>query len=136
MNLPELEARLSAIADKRNALSGLDYNNEEYDRVEEELHDLEDDFQEEYGDYLEDVLRDIHDEYCPDSDVLLPIAYLAKEYLKSDEGYQVKPNQGVLVDVDDFPGKNVRLVLAPGPVRFILQIDPETSQIVWSPNGV
>ena len=37
-----------------------------------------------YGDYIEEALRDVHDEFCPDSEVLLPIAYLANEYIKKE----------------------------------------------------
>ena len=105
--------------------------------MEEALHDLEDDFGEHYGDYIEDALHEVHDEFCPDSDVLLPIAYLANKYIvveDQDEGkkkFDVTAGEGVIVDVDDYPGKVCRLVLIPGPTRIVLQIGQQQKEIVW-----
>jgi len=85
-----------------------------------------------YGDYLEEAFDEVHDEYCPDTDVLLPIAYLAKEYIKNDDGsYDVLYNQGVPVEIDDYPGKETKLALVPSPTRIILQIDENTREEVW-----
>ena len=136
MDIKVLNQALLAIAEKKNELIKIDYNDEAYDNVEEELHDLEDDFQEKYGDYLEDVLQDLHDKLCPDNDVLLPIAYLAKEYLTApgdnDElAYDVKASEGVLVEVDDYPDQLTRLVLLPNPLRILLQINKQHREEVW-----
>jgi len=117
MDVKALDQALVNIVNKREELSKLNYNNPKYDDLEEELHDLEDDFQEEYGDFLESALQQVHDEYCPDNDVLMPIGYLG---------------QGVPVEVDKLPGKDTRLVLAPGPVRIILSVGKEKQQVVWS----
>ncbi|MGI9541949.1 MAG: hypothetical protein ACR2MX_01745 [Cyclobacteriaceae bacterium] len=137
MDIKALNQALLSIAQKKNELIKIDYNDDAYDNVEEELHDLEDDFQEKYGDYLEDVLQDVHDELCPDNDVLLPIAYLAKEYIISpgdnnEKVYDVKASEGVLVEVDDYPGQPTRLVLLPNPLRILLQINQEQRQEVWA----
>ena len=137
MDIKALNEALVAIAEKKNELIKIDYNDEAYDQVEEELHVLEDDFQEEHGDYLEEILQDVHDELCPDNDVLLPIAYLAKEYVVSEgEGnalkFDVKSDEGVLVEVDDYPGQPTRLVLIPNPLRILLQINSQQRDQVWS----
>ena len=131
MDIDKLNGDLCKLALKKNELSVLDYDNEEYDRVEEELHSLEDEFQENYGDYLEEALSYVHDEFCADNDVLLPIAYLANKYKVEDDRFDVDTNQGVLVDVDDFPGKSVRLVLVPSPTRILLIVDENTREEVW-----
>lgn len=115
MNFKELEKALQEILDCRASLAKIDYNNPQYDDLEEKLHDLEDDFQDEYGDYLEGVIQTIHDKYCPDNDVLLPIAYLG---------------DGAPVEVDQFPGKDTRLVLATNPTRFYLRLK-DKQQVVW-----
>ena len=131
MDIEQLNKELVQLALKKNELIWLDYNNEEYDRVEEELHTMEDDFQEKYGDYLDEALSYVHDEFCADTDVLIPIAYVANEY-KVDEGnFDVDTNQGVLVDVDEFPGKSTRLVLVPSPTRILLIVDSNTREEVW-----
>ena len=117
MDVKALDLALLNIVKKRDELSKLDYNNPKYDDLEEELHDLEDDFQDEYGEYLEQALQQVHDEYCPDNDVLMPIGYLG---------------QGVPVEVDKLPGKDTRLVLAPAPVRIILSVGKDKQQVVWS----
>jgi len=134
MNIEALDKALIEIVEKKNILSQLNYNDKNYDQVEEELHDLEDDFLDEYGDYLEDVLADVHDELCPDNDVLLPIAYLANKYVKKEDNGQViyhAADGGVLVDVDEYPDKLTRLVLVPGPTRLVLQVGKNHEEQVW-----
>lgn len=136
INVQSLEATLADIAEKKNQLSTLSYSDNNYDSLEEELHDLEDNLMHEYGSYLEDALADVHDELCPDSDVLLPIAYLAKKYEKKGEkdgqvSYDVALNEGVIVDVDDYPNDLTRLVLVPGPTRLLLQVGNRVQEQVW-----
>jgi hypothetical protein len=131
MEIKELDKALVALARKKNELSKLDYASETYDELEEELHDMEDDLVEEFGDFLEDALHDVHDEYCPDSDVLIPTAYLANKYIEQDGGFDVEFSEGVFVEMDDYPGKATKLVLLPSPPRIILQIDPTNRQVVW-----
>ncbi len=131
MDIEKLNTELSHLALKKNELNALDYDNEEYDRLEEELHTMEDDFQEKYGDYLEEALSYVHDEFCADNEVLLPIAYVAKEYKVENGGFDVDANQGVHVDVDDFPGKNSKLVLVPSPTRILLIVDSNIREEVW-----
>lgn len=117
MDVKALDQALSKIVQKQEELSKIDYSNPKYDDLEEELHDLEDDLQDEYGDYLEAALQQVHDEYCPDNDVLMPIGYIG---------------QGVPVEVDKLPGKDTRLLLAPGPVRIILSVGEGQQEVVWS----
>ena len=44
VDFKKLNGELIQLIDKRNELSELDYNDEEYDTIEEDLHDLEDEF--------------------------------------------------------------------------------------------
>jgi hypothetical protein len=131
MDIEQLDKDLNKLALKKNELIELEYDDADYDRLEEELHELEDDFQEKYGEYLDEALSLIHDEFCADNDVLLPIAYLAKSYKVTNGNFDVDLDQGVLVDVDDYPGKSTRLVLLPSPTRIILQVDENTREEVW-----
>lgn len=138
MDIKKLNHALVLLVEKTHELNALDYNDQDYDRVEEELHDMEDDFQDEYGEFLEDELRDVHDEYCPDSDVLLPIAYLAKHYQKTGKNedgsdrYDVGLKEGVLVDADAYPNQLCKLVLVPSPTRFVLNIKNKEQKVVWT----
>lgn len=131
MNIHNLDADLRVLAEKKTVLGQLDYANEAYDRIEEELHQLEDKFQENYGVYMEEVFSDIHDQYCPDNDVLLPIAYLANNYIITDNNVDVGLSEGVLIEVENFPDQKARLVLVPSPTRIFLQIDGQDRQEVW-----
>lgn len=129
-NLKDLDLSLQAIAVKRNELSKLKYDNPTYDDKEEELHDLEDSLMEQYEEDLDDVLKEIHNKYCPDSDILLPTAYLAKTYSANDKKeFSAASGEGVFVEIlpDDKPAK---LVLVPGPLRFVLNIGAE-QRVVW-----
>lgn len=130
MNTQELNTSLAALIQKKQELSQLSYNDERYDDVEEELHDLEDDFNDNYGEYLEDVLGDVHTQICPDTDVLLPTAYLP-ERLNADGQPELTGKEGVWVEADDYPNKEARLVLVPNPVRIILSVGKNVRQEVW-----
>lgn len=128
MNTENLNKSLISIIEKKQALGKLSYNDERYDDIEEELHDLEDEFNEEFGPYLEEVLEDVHAKICPDTDVLLPTAYLPNN-LEGESGSDQK--EGVWVDYDEFPGKESRLVLVPNPVRLILSVGKTVRKEVW-----
>lgn len=117
MDIKALDAALQAIEQKRIQLSKLDYNNPQYDDLEEQLHDMEDEFQDNYGDFVEEALQHIHEEVCPDNEVLMPIAYLGK---------------GVYVEVDKYPGKDTKLILASSPPRIILSVGKEKQEVVWT----
>jgi hypothetical protein len=116
MDIKALDDALQAIVKKQEELKGIEYSNPKYDDLEEELHDLEDAFQDTYGEYLEEALQDVHDELCPDNDVLLPIAYIG---------------DGIYVEVDDYPGKETRLQLEPNPTRITIKVGKEKQEVVW-----
>ena len=136
MDAKKLNEDLVSLVLKKNELSRLDYNDPAYDSVEEELHEMEDLFLEEYGKYLEDILKSVHEEFCPDNEVLLPIAYLANKYKveQNENGkttFHVGLNEGVIVDVDNYSDKLTRLVLIPNPTRILLQIHNSHHEEVW-----
>jgi hypothetical protein len=133
MDVKVLDQAIQQIALRRNELKKLDYNNPKYDDLEEELHDLEDSLHVKFGDYLEEILQNVHDKYCPDTDVLFPIAYLAKSYIvKGQDEFSVTNNEGVFVEVDSIPGKDTRLVIVPNPIRVILNVGKDQQQVVWT----
>ncbi len=135
MEPDKLNDDLVALVLKKNELSRLDYNDPAYDAVEEELHNMEDVFLEEHGQHLEEAFRSVHEEFCPENDVLLPIAYLANKYeVKKEDGqtrFDVDLNEGVIVEVENHPDKLTRLVLVPGPPRILLQINDSHRQEIW-----
>lgn len=117
MDIKALDKALVELTKRKEELSAVDYNNPKYDEMEDALHDLEDDFQEQFGGKLEEILQDIHDEYCSDNDVLMPVAYLGK---------------GVIVEADDYPGKDTRLTLVAGPPRIILSVGKDKKETLWT----
>lgn len=136
MDTEKLNDDLVNLVLKKNELNRLDYSNPEYDTVEEELHELEDEFLNVHGKELEDVFKSIHKEFCPDNEVLLPIAYLANKYnvKKKENGeieFDVSLDEGVIVDVENYSDKLTRLVLVPNPSRILLQVDRSHSEEVW-----
>ncbi|MDH3709992.1 MAG: hypothetical protein OER04_08905 [Cyclobacteriaceae bacterium] len=142
MNIESLDKALLEIVQKRNELKDIDYEDLKYDSVEEELHQMEDDFVENYGEDLEKVLQKIHDELCPETDVLLPIAYVAQKYIptgtKEDgtEGYDVTMQEGVPVILEEYPDHPSRIVLVPNPPRLILQVAVDQRFQVWPESDV
>ena len=137
MDTKTLDKAITDIIEKKIALSTLAYDDKNYDKIEEDLHDLEDEFIEKYGDHLEEILEKIHEEICPESDVLLPIAYMANNYIKTGKNpdgstaYDVNYKEGVWVEVEKYPNKDTRLVLIPNPTRVVLVIDGKGKETVW-----
>jgi hypothetical protein len=117
MDIKALDHALQEIVSQKAELSKLDYSNPKYDDLEEKLHDLEDDFQDEYGGYLEEAIQKIHDKFCPDNDVLLPIAYLG---------------DGAVIDLEKLPGREAKLMLAANPTRLVLKIGKDKQETVWT----
>lgn len=141
MNINELNLALSGLVEKRNQLATIHYSDSKYDKIEEELHDMEDEFLDTFGEELEEILTDLHDRDFPESDVLSPIAYLAKKYVvKSTNSngrveYNIPAKDGVWVEAISMPNKNVRLVLLPNPPRLVLHFDNGQQKEVWNASG-
>jgi hypothetical protein len=126
-----IDEAMIAILEQRLKLSKLSYSDETYDDVEELLHDLEDDFNEKYGDQLEEILEKVHIKHCPESDVLLPTAYLAKKFVETEDGeVEISKKEGVEVEWIEDPEAAARLVLLPSPTRVLL-MTPKGLEIVW-----
>ena len=136
MNVNALNQALREVVDKRRILSQMGYDHEQYDDLEEELHDLEDDFLSQYGDFLEGVLEKVHHDFCPESDVLLATAYLPRQYQKvvnaktGEEEFDMGDNDGVWVELEEFPGADAKLILLPDPARIEL-LTRAGSRAVW-----
>jgi hypothetical protein len=122
MDVKKMDQAIQEIVRKRLELEKIDYNNPQYDDLEEQLHDLEDAFQVNHGEALESILQD----------VLYPIAYLAKHYdVNGKNEYVVSAQEGVYVEVEKLPGRETKLVIVPNPLRLILNIGKEKQQVVW-----
>ena len=136
MDLNAVDKSLIAIVKKKNELQDLGYQDPRYDDIEEELHALEDQFMEAHGQEMESVIQEVHDVICPDTDVLLPIAYLANSYVpaKHEDGsdtFDVDLKEGVPVILDEYPDQLTRMVLLPTPPRLIVQVNREKRFLVW-----
>ena len=136
MNVQQLNHDLILLVEQKIKLSQLDYSHKEYDQVEDELHDMEDDFIEEFGEFLEDILADIHDEYFKADEVLMPTAYIADAYKKTNKDgnveYDVDYKQGVSVRTKQFAGQETYLALVPNPTRFVLTVKDMGKKVVWN----
>ncbi len=126
MNLEELNRTLVTLIEKKQSLHDMAYDDARYDEVEEALHDLEDDFNEAYGTYLEAALDKVHTDLSSDTDVLLPTAYLP-----SSTGGTPSPKEGVWVDSEKYPGKEARITLIPNPLRIMLTVGKAVQQELW-----
>jgi hypothetical protein len=137
MNWEKIDQELTEIVQQRNQLSVLEYSDENYDDLEEQLHDLEDDFNENYEDILEPELEKIYSKLKSDSDVLLPTAYLANYYqemlpdAKGSITYEVSGDQGVPIESDQLGKVDLRIVLIPNPTRFVLLINGKQLKELW-----
>lgn len=137
MNWEKLDQQLTEIVLKRNQLSQMDYSDESYDDLEEALHDLEDDFNDEYESLFEPQLEKIYSKLKSDTDILLPTAYLAnkyKEMLPDANGivtYEVAGSEGVPIESDELGKVDMRIVLVPNPARFVLLVNGKQLKELW-----
>ena len=137
MNWEKLDQELTEIVHQRIQLSALEYSDENYDDLEEQLHDLEDDFNENYEEVLAPELEKIYTKLKSDTDVLLPTAYLANHYqemLPDARGsitYEVSGEQGVPIESDELGKVDMRIVLIPNPVRFVLLVNGKHLKELW-----
>lgn len=136
MDLDALDKSLVEIIKKKNELKSMGYQDPRYDEIEEELHDLEDELMDHHGKEMEQVIQEVHDRLCPDTDVLMPIAYLAKSYVATkeedgSESFDVDLREGVPVILDDYPDQLTRMVLLPNPPRLIVQVNRKKRFLVW-----
>jgi hypothetical protein len=127
MDIVKLNTDLNKLLEARTALSKMAYSDSQYDEAEEELHDQEDIFNVRYGDFLEGVIAQVHREFCPDSEVLLPTSYIPKAISQNSNGEQeFNVTDGVLVEMEDMPALEARLALLPNPPRVLLLTPGET----------
>lgn len=132
MDVQQLNNAVCNLLDKKLELNNMAYDDDRYDELEEEIHNIEDDIMENYGQYLEEKLYEVHDEFCPDSEILMPIAYIPNKVTKQGSEYKTDFSQGVFVEADDFSEKDTKLVLLPNPLRIVIQVNPERKEVVWS----
>lgn len=137
MNWEKLDKELTEIVEKKNQLSAMDYSDEKYDDLEEAIHDLEDDFNENYEAVLEKEFEKIYTRLKSDTDILLPTAYIANKYkpvLPDANGvvtYEVTGREGVPIESDQFDRQDVRLVLVPNPIRILMIINGKSVKDIW-----
>jgi hypothetical protein len=137
MNWEKVDQELTEIVQQRIQLSALEYSDENYDDLEEQLHDLEDDFNENYEEVLAPELEKIYTKLKSDTDVLLPTAYLANHYqemLPDARGsitYEVSGEQGVPIESDKLGKVDMRIVLIPNPARFVLLVNGKQLKELW-----
>jgi hypothetical protein len=138
MNYKRLNSDLVDLIEMRNELNELNFADDAYDDLEDEIHEFEDTFNDRYGEELEHVLDRIHETLCPDVEVLLPTAYLAKEYFASEveeDAFEVGPDAGILVEtvLKDAKGKpmDARLTFLPNPFRVVM-LTRDDIKTLWS----
>jgi ABC-type oligopeptide transport system substrate-binding subunit len=131
MDYTQLDDFLSELVSKKTAMSSMDYNDAAYDDLEESVHEMEDELIKKYGSALEEILSLVHDDFCSDTEVLNPIAYVGNKYVETPQGWTIGFNEGVPVEADDFEKENVRMVLVPKPLRVILNIGRKEQIEAW-----
>jgi hypothetical protein len=139
MNIQSLDKAISSLIKKRTELTKLGYDHPDYDSIEEALQEQEDEFLDVFGDYLEDAFTKAHKTFCsPNNDVLLPTAYIPRQYeVVIDpelgvEDVEVGDNDGIPVDLLDFPNLEARMLLLPNPTRIIVFSSAGLQELWWA----
>lgn len=131
MIITTIDSVIKDIADLRNELYNLNYNEQDYDRKEIELHKLEDNLIKTHGDFLSLLLQTVHEDNGIKQEILTPIAYLARSYIKRvNKTYDVDAGHGALVDLADKTRPSY-LVIVPGPLRIMLVHTNNIKEVLW-----
>ena len=123
------------ILEIRKELNSMEFNSTKYDELEEVLADLEDDFMEDFGDELDEVITKIHHTLCPEIESAHPMAYFARNYTESEfvpGDYEINTGDGIKI-IAEIKGKKVRgsLVWLPNPARLVM-ISAEDILVLWN----
>lgn len=139
MKTESLNKAVLSLIKKRQKLATLGYDNPDYDELEEALHEAEGIFQDGYGFELGKILKDIHEQYCtPETDVLDAVAYIPREYrvIRDEEldieEAEVGDEDGILIDLIDFPNLEARLLLLPEPPRLVIFSSAGAQEVWWA----
>lgn len=136
LNTKKLDKDLQHIIAKRIEIYQMDYDAPNYDDVEEVLLDLEDDFAEEYGEFLEDALGDVYEKYDINDDVAMCTSYVGRFYQEikeNEEGkvYSIVAKQGFPVEIPELAGHDSYLIFLPNPTRIYLVFGKKAKE-VWN----
>ena len=138
MKVASLDKAILSLIKQKIALANMGYDHPDYDEVEENLHEKEDDFTDIFGEYLEKALQQCHDLYCNKSDVLNAIAYIPKEYKETEDEelgvsvIEVGDDDGILIDLNDFPNLEARMLILPSPTRIVIFSSAGEQEIWWA----
>ncbi|TAF32255.1 MAG: hypothetical protein EAZ57_09140 [Cytophagales bacterium] len=128
-SLDKMNELLCKIIEKRNALSVLTYDSEDYDALEEQLHDIEDNMIAEYGANIEKVIRKVYAKFASEgSEVMSPLSYIARRYTvmgknKLGVDYELPLGEGIQVDSSELQSTEIRVAILPNPMRVTVVTD-------------
>ena len=122
-------------------LSRISYNDPTYDELEDRLYDLQDEVNDQYGEYFDDIMEKVYKELGCEDDVLNFTDYIAKTYVVSEEKnpdgslkFEI-PEDCIVIKISPkaLNGKsiNAKIYLKPNPLRIGFAID-KLERIVWN----
>lgn len=119
LDIKALDTALEDIIKKRTKLYSMSFDSKGYDDLEDELMDLEDDFSENYGDFVEDGIAEVYEQFGLDDEVLSAVSYIGRHYsITADNQYGISAKQGLPIDTPDEPDADLKIILLPKPVRI------------------
>lgn len=119
LDIKALDQALQEIIKRRTKLYAMSFDSEGYDDFEDELMDTEDDFSEKYGDFIEDGVAEVYEQFGLEDEVLSAVSYIGRHYqITKDNQYGISAKQGLPVDTPDEPEADLKIILLPNPVRI------------------
>jgi hypothetical protein len=142
MNFNDVNAKILQLIELNEKLSEISYSDARYDELEDEVYNLQDRLNEQYGKYFDAVLADIYKQLHSNDDLLNFTDYIARTYLISGEKnpdgslkFDGVPDETPLIVIkpEALKGKKVegRIYLKPNPLRIGFAIG-EHERIVWT----
>jgi hypothetical protein len=133
-----LNQLLISIAETKNKLSFINYNDPLYDSYEDKLHTLEDVLMETYGDYLDNTLNLLYQQFSFQEDLSHPLSYIPSQFeIKEKDGnlhFNVLPEHCLKINSDKYPEEIIKVVLLPSPARFVVYLLRTHKELIWKVN--
>lgn len=143
MDFKKINAQLIELIDLNQQLEKMNYNDPAYDKLEDNIHDVQDDLNNKYGAFFEKIVSGIYKQLNSDDEILNFTDYIARTYKKSTENelgtqYIVDPDDSIAVTFkhESIKGKifEGNLYFKPNPLRIAFLLGTQ-ERILWNCEG-
>jgi flagellar hook-associated protein FlgK len=140
MNFNDLNKKIETIIDLNIQLSAMDYSNPSYDEFEDNIHDLQDEINDKFGDDFDLILDELYEKFNITDETMFLADYIAGKYEaieanKFGKQFLADVETAAIVEIDNpkLAGKkvNTAIYIKPNPLSIIMSISG-LERVMWT----